>query len=140
MTEPARRQGLSVDHDAVSRSTGVDRWLEMLRQAIEDAGWKHDALAAALGVDKAYLSRMLTGEKPWRIEHLVGLPDDIERLFERRRAEQFGLIVVELPADELTARRQLVSGLLGVLAPRLPAKADQMAKAYVKPHAAKATR
>lgn len=131
-------QDQPVDRDAASRSTDVDRWLEMLRGAIDDSGWKHDALAKHLGLDKAHLSRLLTGEKPFRIEHLVGLPDEIEALFERRRAESFGHIVCER-VDEATALQQLASGLLNLAAgARLPQRATGMAKAYLPPRAAKA--
>ncbi len=133
--QPLSCQAEAVDHDAASRSTDVDRWLAMLRAAIAESGWKHDALAEYLRVDKAHLSRLLSGEKPFRIEHLVGLPDDVEALFERRRAESFGHIVCER-VDETTALQQLASGLLNLAASaRLPARADAMAKAEIAPRA-----
>jgi hypothetical protein len=129
----ARTGSTPAPRDIVAQSTDVDRWLDMLRRAIYDTGWTHDALAVEMQVDKAYLSRMLSGEKPWTVKHLCNLPDDIEALFEQRRAESFGLIVVA-PVDAETARRHLVSGLLGVLAPKpaLPQKAGNPAKASLK--------
>jgi hypothetical protein len=128
-TPLAAAQSLIVDHDLATRSTDVDRYLAMLRQAIADTGWKHEALAEALAIDKAYLSRLLSGEKPFRVEHLVSLPDDLEARFATLRAESCGLIVVA-PVDEATACRHLVSGLIGVLSAR---PALRMAKAGLIP-------
>lgn len=138
MTRPARAtvsQGSALprsserDRTLATRSTSVDQWLDLLRRCIADTGWTLESLAVEMQVDKAYLSRMLSGEKPWTVKHLCNLPDDVEALFEQRRAESFGLIVVS-PVDLDTARKHLVSGLLGVLAPAcLPSKADRLAKA-----------
>lgn len=107
--------------------------LQMLRQAIDESGWKHEALAVELGLtNAAYLSRMLAGEKPWTLRHLAALPDDVEAIFFRLRSESLGQIVVQ-PVDFETARRHLVSGLVGVLSHRgLPEKAGQPLKAGLK--------
>lgn len=126
-------QATAVDQDHIERSTAVDlekeRWLGMLRQAIEDAGWKHEALTTYLQIDKAYLSRLLTGEKPFRPEHLVSLPPDVKARFAHLQAESFGLIVVK-PLEGQDAVRALVAGLVGVMkGASLPARADRMAKA-----------
>jgi hypothetical protein len=94
----------------------------MLRLAMIETGWTIDSLAAHLGIDKAHVSRLLTGEKPWRLEHLVALPRDMETRFERKRAEYFGLIVVER-VDTETAERYLACGLFNILA-RPALKAD----------------
>lgn len=111
------------------RSTDVDRALTLLRQAVADTGWTLDALAADMHIDKAHISRVLNGEKRLTLEFVVALPDDVEALFEKRRAEHFGHIVVTPAATASDAVQQLVSGLVGVLAPRLPAKASAMCKA-----------
>lgn len=126
----------------VRASDAQDKELVLLRQdlreAIEQSGVKKESIAAAMGLpDPAYLSKLFSGEKPITARHLVGLPDDVERIYERLRAERRGLIVVE-PVDAETARRHLVSGLFGVLAPQLPQRATGMAKAYLPPRAAKA--
>lgn len=126
----AAGQANPVDRAGRVRSSAVDRWLVMLRTAISECGWKHEALAAAMAIDPAYLSRMLSGEKPWTVRHIVALPDDVEARFEAKRAESLGLIVVA-PAQGEDAVRQFVSGLFGVLRSRLPLKADRMAKAEV---------
>lgn len=104
---------------------------DLLRDAIEESGWKHEAIAAQLDLpNAAYLSRMLSGEKPIGTSHLLALPDDVEAIFARRYAETFGLIVVA-PVSADVAMRQLVSGLVGVLTarPALPQKAEKMARA-----------
>lgn len=88
---------------------------DCLRLAIEESRWKHDALATAMALpNAAYLSNMLSGEKPIGAKHLRALPDDVEAIFARRYAESFGLIVVApLRGDE--AVHSLVRGLIGVL-------------------------
>lgn len=103
-----------VDRGPVARTTAVDRWLSLMRQAIEDCKWKHEALAESMGIDKAYLSRLLSGEKPWRVEHVVSLPDDVEAKFEALRAESFGLIVVPRLSGD-AAIHALAAGLFGIL-------------------------
>jgi hypothetical protein len=85
-------------------------------------------LATEWRVDRSYVWRLFAGEKPWSVERHLALPDDLEADFEKRRAQSFGLIVVE-PVDEQTAREHLVSGLMGLLAPRgLPSRAGKPAK------------
>jgi hypothetical protein len=106
----------STAHDVAERATAVDRYLAELRAAIDATGWTLDALQEHTGWNKGYLWRVLNNEKPFRLEHYVALPPDVHALFEGRRAEQRGFIVVEPPADEATARRELVRGLMGVLA------------------------
>jgi hypothetical protein len=108
-----------VDRDLVTRSTDVDRWLALMNAAIDKSDWKHkqEALAMHMGIDKAYLSRLRSGEKPWRVEHVVALPDDIEANFEQLRAESFGFIVVR-PASPESAASHFVAGVFGLLASR----------------------
>jgi hypothetical protein len=89
----------------------------VLRDAIDESGWKHDAVASALDVDGPYLSKMLTAEKPIGARHLSALPDDVRRIFARRYAEGFGWIVVA-PAVGDDAVRQFVSGFFGLLRER----------------------
>jgi hypothetical protein len=129
----------SDDRRTGPRSTDVDQALALLRQAVSECGYTFDALQAATGKDKAYLHRVLNGEDRCTLDFITALPDDIEARFENLRATQFGLIVVE-PVDLETARRHLVSGLVGVLAPRLPLKADRMAHAGLPSEKASAVR
>lgn len=111
--------------------------LSLLRRAIDETGWKHAAIAAALGVEPQYLSRMLSGEKVWTVRHLQLLPDDVERRFIELYAESFGLLIVRR-VDDATAQMQLASGLFNLLAPRLPVKATAMARAELPAAPAKA--
>lgn len=124
------RQSAVADRAEQPRSVLVDQHFALLRQCISDRGYTLDALAAEMSrelpkpIDKGYLWRLLNdpakhGE--WKVAHTVALPDDVELLFKQRQAEAFGLIVVT-PASGDEAVRCLVSGLFGVLAPRLPQK------------------
>jgi hypothetical protein len=92
----------------------TQRVLRLLRAAIDETGWKHEAVAEVLGVDGHYFSKMLAGEKPWGLRHLAALPADIAAAFAARYAEQAGFIVVR-PATRDQAARQFVAGLLGLV-------------------------
>lgn len=121
--------GQGYSNSQPSGDEGKSVSLRLMRAAIDESGVKHEAIAAEMGLpNAAYLSRMLSGEKPWTLRHIEALPDGIEAIYYRMRSESLGLVVAE-PVDFETARRHLVSGLLGVLAPRLPAKADAMVSA-----------
>lgn len=128
MRAAGSRQPLADDHADPTRSTAVDQYFALLRKCVHDCGWTIEALSTEMAIDKAHLWRLLHNEKPWRTEHLLALPDDIEALFEARRAEQLGHVVVApLEGDE--AVKALVGGLVGVLrGTRLPARAARMAK------------
>lgn len=86
----------------------------LLRDAIDGSGWKHDAVASALGVDAPYLSKMLAGEKTITLRHLAALPDDVKARFASSAAERLGFIVVK-PVQGPEAIKGLVSGLVGLL-------------------------
>lgn len=111
---------------------GMDLVLRLLRESIDESGWKNGAVAEAIGLKgesgAAYFSKMLGGEKPIGAKHLRSLPDDIEAIFARKYAESFGLIVV-VPAVGSDAIRQLIAGLVGVLQTQLPARASAPLKA-----------
>lgn len=128
MRQPEKSK--TVDLAMLARSTDVDQALVLLRQAVSNSSWTLDALEAHMRKDKSYISRVLNGEKPLTLAFIVALPDDIEAAWERKRAEHFGLIVVERTSGD-DAVRSLVSGLIGVLTDRLPMKADRMVKADV---------
>jgi len=112
----------------------------MLRESIEESGWKFDAVAAAMSaasgreITGPYLSRMLNGEKSINALHLLSLPDDVEAIFARKYAESFGQIVVTPAATHEAAVRSFVSGLFGMLgAPQvLPVKAGAPLKAKLR--------
>lgn len=98
----------------VERDNSLALKRQLLRDAIDESGWKHDAIACALGVDAPYLSKMLAGDKTITLRHLDALPDDVEAIYTRKYAEAMGLIVVA-PVQGEAAVRNLVSGLIGVL-------------------------
>jgi hypothetical protein len=103
---------------------------DLLRQAIDDCKWKHEAVAAHIDRDGHYFSKMLAGEKAITARDLRNLPDDIEACFAKLYAEQFGLVVVA-PVQGEEAVHQLVTGLVGVLG-LLPRRAAGMAKAAIR--------
>jgi len=126
--QPSVRQAIADDPQSLQRSTAVDQALVLLRQAVSECGWTLDALAVEMGKDKAYIHRVLNREKPLTLEFMVALPDDVEALYEAKRAEQFGHVVVA-PLAGADALKALVAGLVGVMAGALPTRATQMARA-----------
>jgi transcriptional regulator with XRE-family HTH domain len=130
----AERQASTGDRDLVDRATDVDQYLATLRQAVHDAGWTIEALAAHLDIDKSYLSRMLSGEKEWRTEHHVALPDEIDALFLKRQAAERGWIVVEPVLCREQAFESALKLFVGLFAPSspLPQRADRMAHAELR--------
>ena len=111
-----------VDPRASQRSTTVDPnmslVLDLLNRAVADCDYTLDALQAAMGKDRAYIHKVLQGEKPLSYAFIVALPDDVEARFESLRAESCGHIVVT-PVTGDQAVRHLVSGLVGVLGRRI---------------------
>lgn len=120
-TQPVRSQSPCGDRRREPRSTGIDQFLGLLRQAMRDTDYSLEALASALEqgigrhVDKAFLWRMLNGERPLPVAYLVALPRDMKVRMAQLTAEGFGLIVVR-PSSAEHAAGQFVSGLLGLLA------------------------
>jgi hypothetical protein len=112
-----------VDLAESGQSTSVDQTVDILRASATTLGWTLDALAAHVGKDRAYIGRVLAGDKPCTTTFLDALPDDLQSLFYSRQAERRGHVVVP-PLDHETARRYVVSGLCALLEPLgLPAKA-----------------
>ena len=108
-------QGSLDSRDVDDSGNALSLVLRLLRESIDDCGWKHDALAVQLQLpNAAYLSRMLSGEKPWTLRHLVALPDDIEKCFAEKWAKARGAVVVA-PLAGQAAVDALVGGLVGVL-------------------------
>lgn len=95
---------------------------------MRDTGWTDDSLAAHWHVDRAFVWRLVNGEKPWSVERMLSLPSDLRARLDHLRAEGNGLIVVQ-PLTGLEAQKALVAGLIGVMSAPLPTKATQMAKA-----------
>lgn len=108
----------------------------MLREAIDECGWKHDAVAEAIGVAPWYLSKMLACEKAITQRHLKALPDDIEAMLAQKWCEAFGLIVIT-PLEGPAAVKAFASGLIGMFATQLPERASRMAKSGPMPAAAR---
>lgn len=138
---PSLSQAQLDSHGEASQGKSLSLVLALLRESIDESDWKHDALAVHLGLPKktgaAYLSRMLAGEKPWTLRHLVALPDDIESRFTEKWARYHGAIVVQ-PLTGQPAVEALVAGFIGVLsAPRLPERADAMVRADLPTQARK---
>lgn len=62
----------------------------LIRHAIEDSGLAHKVVAIALNVAPEYLSKMLSGEKPFSLDRVEQLPSDVQHAFARRYAEAIG--------------------------------------------------
>ncbi len=109
--------------------------LALVAAAIEESGLQRKVIALALGVDPAYLSRMLTGEKPWPIQKLDMLPAEVRRAYARMQAEREGWQVVEETRHRHLIRR-VIGELLVELAsdcdPRLPMRAGVPLKASLR--------
>jgi len=114
-----------------SRDRDLAELRAWINRAIEEQGWNHEALAAHMHKDRAYISRVLSGEKPLSAAFMRELPDDIELVVAKFYAQAFGLIVVA-PLSGPAAIEGLVGGLVGLLmaaAPQLPVKASVMVRA-----------
>lgn len=97
--------------------------LVLLREAMLELKWNDEALSSEMGyTDASYVGKVLKGEKPLSAAFLVALPDDLEAKFTGKWAKRHGAVVVE-PLSGERAVEALVAGLVGVLAPQLPAKA-----------------
>ncbi|HEX4347574.1 MAG TPA: hypothetical protein VHZ73_08375 [Vicinamibacterales bacterium] len=122
------------DLEKAERSHSCDLLLEDLREAMRETGHTAETIAAHRQIHRRYVERQLDAEKPLNADQIANLPPDVGKAFDRRRAERRGLIVVE-PLSGLDAQKALVAGLIGVMsAPRLPAKADQMARGELRQH------
>jgi len=117
------RQANPVASRSTIRATEVARCLGVIQRAIQETGWNCEAVAAEMGIDKSYLSRLLSGEKTLTFAHLLDLPDDAEAAYYTLRLREMGRIVVE-PVEPEAAIECLVRGLVGVLTER-----KRMAKA-----------
>lgn len=104
--------------------------LQFLREAIDESGWKHAALAVQMNLpNAAYLSRMLSGEKPWTLVHLLALPDKIEKRFAKKWYEHRGGVTVPKLRGQRAAL-MFAAGALGVFgAMSLPARSNGQLKA-----------
>lgn len=115
VVQPARSLGLpSVDHDDVARARAVDQELGYIRRAISDCGYTLDALEVVMGKGRAYIGKVLAGDKPMSLAFLVLLPYDVQARLVELRGPQYGLVVVR-PVQGHEAIRQFVGGLIGLL-------------------------
>lgn len=121
-------QATTIDQRDVTRSISVDQSLSTLRQVVSDLGYSLDALQSAMGKDRSFINKVLNGDKPMPEDFIDALPDDVEAEWHARRAEAFGRVVVA-PVTGPDAIRNLVSGLIGVLAPQLPVRTSGQLKA-----------
>lgn len=81
-------------NDVVQEDNSVVLVCQLLRDVIDDLRWKHEAVAAAIGVDGPYFAKMLAGTKSITAQHLHDLPLEIAELLARRNAEAFGFVVI----------------------------------------------
>lgn len=130
------RQSTSVANSSTELATSVATPAhEDLRLAVIESGWTLDALERQMGRPfyKSGISRVLNGERPLTQKFIDALPDDIEALSEKRRAQARGFLVIE-QVDEQTAHEYLATGLFCLLTSRrqLPERAGAPLKADLK--------
>lgn len=130
----ANGSGQANPHDRGNETRSISIDLAEMRtwinRAIRESGWNQTALASAMDKDEAYVSRVLSGEKPLSAAFIRELPDEIERIVARFYAESLGLVVVA-PLSGPAAIEGFVGGLIGLLtasSPGLPAKAGPALK------------
>lgn len=104
----------AIDPPAVARSMAVDQATALWRQAVADCGYTLDGLEIAMGKGRAYIHKVLQGEKPMSLEFSTAFPTDVKGRHAQLSAEFHGFIVV-VPTSGEDAIRQLVGGLVGVL-------------------------
>lgn len=108
----------NIDQRCASGETSVDQATALLRRAVCDCGYTLDALQAAMGKGRAYIHKVLQGDKPVSLMFIVALPEDVGARFAQLRCEQFGFVVV-MPATGEDAAKHFVSGLFGLLARKI---------------------
>lgn len=116
--------------EAGSPTCDLDFIVDLFNAAIEASSWngKTEALAVAMDIDRGYLSKVRSKEKPLNLKMLRSLPDDVEAIFAQKWAEAFGFIVVA-PLHGHDAVRSFVAGALGIFAARLPEKSSGQLRA-----------
>jgi len=67
-----------------------------------------------MGKNRAYIARVLAGEKTMSLAFLTLLPEDVKARLVEIQGPQYGLVVVR-PAIGTEAIRQFVGGLIGLL-------------------------
>lgn len=96
-----------------------------VREAVDESGWKHAAVAAHLG-DRlkmpalkgvhgaAYWSKLLRGEKgPITQDMIEALPDEIEVIYAAKHASHLNLVVIA--ADVARSFSQMAHGVGGLM-------------------------
>lgn len=103
-----------VDRRRQSRSILVDQATARYRKAVADCGYTLDALETVMQKGRAYIHKVLQGEKPMSLEFTTALPADVKERYAQLDAEECGFIVVA-PVSGDEAIKHLVGGLVGVL-------------------------
>lgn len=96
--------------------------LALLRQAISDCRVQLKEIAHALTVDQGYLTRMLSGEKPFPLGKIAQLPPQV-----RRRFYHLGAGV---PEPQVIGEWLIAMG--EALLARLPERTNRVAKAGLR--------
>lgn len=104
----------AIDQPAIARSTAVDQATALMRRAVADCNYTYDALEAATGKGRAYIHKVLQGDKPMSLEFSTALPLDVRRRYAQLSAESYGFIVV-VPVRGEDAIKHFVGGLMAVL-------------------------
>lgn len=119
-----------------SARADLDQWLDRVRRSLQDTGWTPDALAAFWEIDRGYVWKLLSGEKPWSVARTLALPPVVLFRLAFLEADHRGLLVFE-PVDEATADQYIAIGTLSKLRHVSPAKSGVQAKAQLRSDLAK---
>jgi len=98
------------------RSLGMKTLAEKVRSLLRKRGWTQAELAAASGLGASVLSRLLSGERPWRREHITCLaaafsltPHDLVSATDHEGKEEGGEVDAEFVGTLMKAHAALVA-------------------------------
>ncbi len=78
----------------------------MRRAGIQASGWKHDAIAAHMGISKSLFTRLFSGERIWGDVRHAACPWEVGQSITAQHAQWYGL-AINIPA----ALRTMATGI-----------------------------
>lgn len=106
--------------------------LLLVKRAYLEEGYSQSSLAAAMGKNEGYVSKVLNAEKPLGASFLEALPVDVDTKFAELHAKARGLFVVS-PVGGEEAMQQFIAGFVGMFARPAVSVRPRMAQAVLPP-------